>query len=80
MDEKEFAKLLHDHAKGHITTADAVLKIEDCKGTRFQNIVCTTLPIYDALANLMGWPSIPIPAFCSTPAPTPAPAEKAEKK
>ena len=33
----------------------------------WQNLVCTAIPIYNSFAAVAGWPTIPLPAFC-TPA------------
>lgn len=36
--------------------------------TRLQNFVCLAIPAYNVFAALEGWPVIPVPAFCTTPA------------
>ena len=39
----------------------------------WQNLVCMGIPIYNIFAALYGLPVLPLPAFCSNPAPTETP-------
>ena len=42
-------------------------------GSRLQNLVCMGIPIYNIFAAMEGWPTIPLPAFCTVPPSPPTP-------
>ena len=39
----------------------------------WQRLICFAIPIYNLLAPMSGLPPMPVPAFCTTPAPTDGP-------
>lgn len=68
-EEKEaFEEISHDQMAefgehlAHLAKDPSVIS-----NTRLQNLICAGIPIYNVFAAIQGWPSIPLPAFCSAP-------------
>lgn len=48
------------------------LKGKGMSGTRLQNLACFAIPIANIFLAMEGFPTVPLPAFCTTPNPVPA--------
>ena len=48
---------------------EAIAEAETTGNTRLQNLICMGIPVYNIFAAMEGWPTLPLPAFCTVPTP-----------
>lgn len=67
-DLKALAALEDDNRLSAGATAPEALS-EELKKINWARLVCFAIPIYNMIAPFSGMPPMPVPAFCSNPAP-----------
>jgi hypothetical protein len=55
------------------TEIAAVAKNSELQKINWQRLICFAIPIYNLIAPMSGLPPLPVPAFCTTPAPADGP-------